>query len=84
MTRSALLLATLRGSAAEVDVAPVTHFSGATFCEAAPAINTAAGMTFMTAACGIDELLYAVADSPDAFTGERKHSTGGYASHRST
>jgi hypothetical protein len=41
-------------------------------------------MTFMTAARGIDELLYAVCDSPDAFTGERKHSTGGYASHRST
>jgi hypothetical protein len=58
--------------------------SGATFGEAAPAINAAAGMTFMTAACGIDELLTQFSIRRMRLTGERKHSTGEYASYRST
>jgi hypothetical protein len=49
-----------------------------------PAINAATGMTFMTAACGIDAAAYAVLDPPDALTGEPKHSTGEYASLQST
>jgi hypothetical protein len=36
---------------------PKEHFVSATFCEAALPINAATGMTFMTAARGIDALL---------------------------
>jgi hypothetical protein len=59
-------------------------FVGATFGEAALPINAAAGMTFMTAARGIDELLTQYPTRRMRPAGERKHSTGEYASHRST
>jgi hypothetical protein len=53
--------------------------TGATFGDARPGINAVTGMTFMTAACGIDVPAYAGHVPPDALTGECKHSIGEYA-----
>jgi hypothetical protein len=56
----------------------------ATFLDASHRINAATGMTFMTAAFGISCRAYAGPVPPDANTGECKHPTGEYASHRTT
>jgi hypothetical protein len=53
--------------------------TGATFGDARSGINAATGMTFMTAARGIDVAAYAEPIPPDALAGECKHSTGEHA-----